>query len=534
LSIRLSRRRLAAAAAIAGLTIVAGATGASFSGGAVLTGSAPDRITIDRSATIRLGSLSSTPSLDPITQSGTTTLLYNIWDRLTTFDSKGNLQPMLATSWKMAKDAKSITFTLRKDVKFHDGTPVDAAAVKASLDRARTAPGSAVASSLAGIDSVDVVNPSTVRINLKFGGAELPRLLATNAGAVVNPSCIAANTSLLMMPDQCTSGAWVLDHGTPAVEWWFKRWSGKYWDPRAFKYAGLAVILSGNVQTSINALQAGDLDIAEITPEGMEQAKSLIKSGQLAGKSIRTTAMVGLFLNPRQPPFNNRLLRQAVQAAIDPKVIANQLLSGDCVPSQQPAQPGTPYVDAKWNPNPYNPDRAKQLLAQAGSPNGFAFANVTSNISLNLGQSQVIQDMLSKVGIKMNIQPVASTAVPALRQGTADASISAWGSAVDASQAVTFIFNPGDSRLFPAVGSPVEKQLETLRYHALDPTLSEAKRGQIYQQIWKIVYDQALVVNECQLGRIWLHRTNILNADHPPYTFYSNGIDMRYFAVAGK
>src|SRR5262249_55289772 len=124
----------------------------------------------DLGAAIRIGTPGSSPSLDLAKQGTATSVHPAVWDRLTQLDDRGRVVPMIATSWTTAKDAKSITFKLRKDVKFHDGTQLDATAVKASLDRAMTLPGSAVAALLDDVQSVDVVDRYTVRVNLKYGG----------------------------------------------------------------------------------------------------------------------------------------------------------------------------------------------------------------------------------------------------------------------------------------------------------------------------------------------------------------------------
>jgi peptide/nickel transport system substrate-binding protein len=512
---------------IAAVVLAATAIAVAGAGAAASKGAHP--AAIDPNASIRIGTPASMPTLDPAKFSGANNVGYSVWDRLTTLDSKGNVRPMLATSWSFAKDAKSITFNLRKDVKFHDGTPLDATAVKASIDRAINLPGSAVASTLADVDSVDVVNRWTVRVNLKFGGAELPAVFATNAGAVINPSCIAKNTPLDQPPPECSSGGMVVDHATPPLEWYLKKAPGTYWDPKAFHFANLTVLTVGNVQTRINGILSGDLDVADITPDGMAQARAVIRGGQAGGKAFASPALNAIELNPRHPPFDNPLVRKAVQAAIDPKPIANNLLAGNCVPSQQPAESNSVFFNKNFKEtNPYNPDKAKQYLAQAGLPNGFSFTDTVVNQSMGILVSQVEQDQLAKVGIKANIQLVNTTSDAAIRLGTTDAFSAAWLNGTDPSQTVEGLVIIPDLRIASALGSPVENQLQTLRFHALDPRLTPQQRGKVYWQIWKIVYDNALVVNVCNLGRISLHGKNILNADLPPYALLSAGNDPRY------
>jgi peptide/nickel transport system substrate-binding protein len=491
-------------------------------------------VAIDPNATIRVGGLTAQASLDPVTLSRGTNVNFNVWDRLTTVDAHGNIIPMIAKSWAAAKDGKSITFKLRTDAKFHDGTPVDATAVKASLDRAVNFPGSAVASFLQDVDSVDVLNPSTVRINLKFGGAELPALLSTDAGAIINPKCIANNTNLTLSPPECSSGGMVLDHANPPNEWYLKKpTSGPaYWDPKAFRYQELDIFSVPNTQTGINAVRSGDLDAYQITPDGLAQAKQLVASGELAGKPHLTPGMYALFLNPRKPPFDNILLRQAVQAAIDDTPITHDYFAANCDPSQQPVLATSFAYDRKWNPNPYNPDRAKQLLAQAGVPNGFTFTLTTVPQSALLAITQITQDQLAKVGIKAQIKLVPTGSDISLRSLdpniSAQAAVAAWGPGPDPAIPATELSSINESRLAASLGSNVSDQVLTLRYHALDPRLTITQRGAVYQSLWKMVYKNALIYNYCLLGQMRLHRKNILNADFPPFEALTFGMDSRY------
>jgi ABC-type transport system substrate-binding protein len=348
---------------------------------------------------------------------------------------------------------------------------------------------------------------------------------------VINPTCIANNTPLDQPPAQCTSSGMVFDHATPPLEWYLKKAPAPYWDKNALRYANLAILTIGSTQTRINAILSGDIDVADITPDGMAQARSVIRSGQAAGKAFATPALNSLFMNSRHPPVDNVLLRRAVQAAIDPKAISNDLLAGNCVPSQQPAESNSVFFNKAFKQsNPFNLDRAKQYLAQAGFPNGFTFTNTIPNQANPTLISQAEQGQLAKVGIKMNIVITTAVSDPPIRQATTDAETSSWATGTDPSLSVGGLFNLPDNRLAVALGTPIERQLQTLRYHALDPRLTAVQRGKVYWQIWKLVDDNALMVNICNLGRIWLHAKNVVNADLPPYALLSAGMDARYMA----
>jgi peptide/nickel transport system substrate-binding protein len=511
---------LAAALGVAALVSVAGATGSRHA-----------KPAIDLNATIVEDVPSSSPTGDPH-KLGVALASLEGWERLFRIDWQGNVQPMLATAYSFSKDAKSLTLKLRKGVKFHDGTTFDATAVKASLDRARTLSGSAYATIFADIDSVNIIDPYTVRIDLKFGGAELIRNLAGLGGSIINPKCIAPNAPPIdNIPPECTTSPMIVDHNVVPLEWYFVRSPDKSWDPQAYRYKRLNIITVANPQTILNSLQTGDATTAQLTAESIEAAKDLIRRGTLQGKPYRTPAISAIFLNPRRPPFNNVLLRRAVQAAVDSRTIALNFFSGDCVPTQQPAAHTSLFYDRKWNPNPYNPDLAKQLLAQAGVPNGFSFDLYTQPIQLNVGPAQIVQNQLAKVGITMNIRVVPTTSVPEIRTGTANSKWGAWGQANDPSTAVDFILNLLQNNLASAVGSDVENQIRNLSYHAIDPTLSPQARGKVYQQIWKIAYNNALMVNICALGQIYPGPKNLRGNDTIDYRAQGGGGSVRYLFV---
>jgi peptide/nickel transport system substrate-binding protein len=525
-ALRDRRVRWVVLAALLGVaSLLAGATSAAGSRGAKLP-------PIDTSATIVYNFPSTNPTGDPHKVTVGLAILDG-WERLFRVDWKGNIQPMLATSYSFSKDAKSLTLKLRRGVKFHDGTTFDATAVKASLDRAINLPGSAYATLFADIDSVNIVDPYTVRIDLKFGGAELIRNLAWIGGTMINPKCIAPGAPPIdSIPPACTTSPMVVDHTVLPNEWYFTRSPDKHWDPLAFRYAKLALISVANSQTIVNALQTGETTVAQLTPDAMQQAEDLIHNGVLQGKPYQTPAVSAIFFNPRKPPFNNPLLRKAVQAAVDPKTIALNFFAGYCVPTQQPAYPGGPFYNTKFKEtNPYNPDKARQLLAQAGAPNGFSFDLYSVPLTLNLGPAQIMQSQLAKVGIKMNIVVVPTASSPPIRQGTADSTLGSWGGGPDPATPVDFLVNYANNRLASADGSGLEKQVGVLGYHALDPRLSTEQRGKVYQQLWKLAYDNALVVNVCALGQIYPAPKTLYNNNTMDYKTQGQGADPRYLVV---
>src|SRR5260370_212411 len=117
---------------------------------------------------------------------------YQIYDSLVRVDSSGKIIPWLAEKWETSADGKQVTFSLRKDVKFHDGSPFDAESVKWNIDRYRTTEGSARSGELAPVASVDAVDAATVRFMLKTPFSPLLSLLVDRAGMMLSRKAVEA------------------------------------------------------------------------------------------------------------------------------------------------------------------------------------------------------------------------------------------------------------------------------------------------------------------------------------------------------
>jgi len=158
-------------------------------------------------------------------------IMYALYDSLVRVDPKGNIIPWLAEKWDTSSDGKAVTFSLRKDVKFHDGTSLDADLVKWNIDRYRTTKESRRTADLGSVDSVVVADPSTVKFNLKSAFAPLLAALVDRAGMIVSRKVVeSAGADFTLKPFKAGSGPFVLteavknDHYTleKNKDWWGK------------------------------------------------------------------------------------------------------------------------------------------------------------------------------------------------------------------------------------------------------------------------------------------------------------------------
>jgi ABC-type transport system substrate-binding protein len=405
---RLRRARRTAGTAVAGIAAVAvlaacgGGSGkaGSTSGGAASAGDASSS-----SGALKWYGQGLPTSWDPIFSSaghdvGVLSLAYT---GLTRLNTTGGIEPDLATSWTFSDHDKALTFTLKPGLTFADGTPVDAAAVKVNLDRARTATGSLVASLLTAISSETVVSKDVVRLNLNRVDLSLPLTLAGKAGFLASPAVIQKDpASLATKP--VGAGPFRLTGFVPDGDATFVKFPG-YWDASDIHIG--SVYLSGvtTAATVLAALQSGQSNLAVI--QGSQVAAA--KSDGFAVKVIPTFAVTDIEVNNTKKPFTNPLIVKAVGYALNRPSLAQSQTFGYGKPDDEPEPPGyLAYDPAYANYYSYNPAKAKQLLAQAGYPGGKGLTvEITTSPPPQLAEA--IQAQLQAVGITVTINTIPAT-----------------------------------------------------------------------------------------------------------------------------
>ncbi|MEX2099802.1 MAG: ABC transporter substrate-binding protein [Acidimicrobiia bacterium] len=343
------------------------------------------------------------PSQDPIraTQTCEITTLNTIYDKLFAIGKDGAIEPRLATSYEVRPD-NVVRLDLRTGVKFQDNTPFDADAVKFNLDRAMTDPASTIKGFLSSVESVTVVNPTTVDIKMKTPSAgNLLVSLTDRAGMMASPTAVkAAGSSVAFSAAPVGSGMYKVEGTwTARQKLSVRAWDG-YWDKSAAKLGGIDfmdVVLGSRA----NAVATGDVDVAGL--DSVAVANTL-KGNEDVELITSTSPQYRLFiLNETLPPLDNLKVRQAISYAIDRDAIATILTLGVSKAAYQQFPPGNPaYVKALDKMYPYNPTLAKKMLAEAGFPNGFTLqAAVGAQSPTYIQVGEVIQQQLKAVGIDM-------------------------------------------------------------------------------------------------------------------------------------
>jgi ABC-type transport system substrate-binding protein len=318
------------------------------------------------------------------------------------YDEKGMPVPWLATDWKVSKNLRSITFTLRKGVKFHDGTNFNAEAVKWNIDRYRTSSNV----ELKAVASVDVLDDSTVRLNLSTWSNTLLDSLTMHAGMMISPTAYQKNGG-----DWCRKNA-VGTGPFKFVSWQlesrlrFEKFNG-YWQKGKPYLDAIEWVIISDMMTRTAAFKRGEVNVfPNLEPQDVKELekedKYYFSTGGLTGLNYSLAGDSG---HPNSP-FANVRVRQAIEHAIDKQTLVDALTYGYGKVCNQYAYPGSWGVNPDVKGYPYNPDRARRLLAEAGYPNGFKTTLYTPGWGFYVYPPPAIQEYLKKVGITLEIEVV--------------------------------------------------------------------------------------------------------------------------------
>ena len=401
-------RRMLAATTVAAFVVGAAACSSSGTGGKAsgsthtsakptTSGSASD----SSGKEISIGIPNPPTSLDPQigTAGGDYPILYMMYDRLLDSDPKtGQPEPGLAESWEYTDDAKTkLKLTLRTGVKFQDGTPLDAEAVAASLERYKSM---GVQSDLNDMQSVDVVNDHVVVLNMGHTNSALPAILSDRAGMIVSPTAVKkygkdyaahpAGTGPYMLKSQESGSQITLSA------------FNDYWNGEP-KLSDVRWVIASNPTTLENSIRSGQVDMILRYPA--KDAVALKKDASLTVSADPSLAFMRIYLDTSHKPFNDNRVRQAFNYAINRDNLVKVVNGGIGEPATGPLPLDNPYLGEDAEPTwTYDPAKAKALLADAGLADGVSITCLSSHGQGYDAASPLLVADLKAVGITMNIK----------------------------------------------------------------------------------------------------------------------------------
>lgn len=355
----------------------------------------------------RGGTLSVTQALDPSTLDPQTGVFgsdhyyfYAFFNNLVAYDSQAVVQPSLslAESWQVI-DPTTIRMNIRKGVTFQDGTPFNADAAVWNLKRVLDpATKSTERVSISAINSIDKLDDYAIRLNLKTSSGNLLTSLGDRAGAMVSPTAVQAMGDKFGQKAVGT-GPWQVVKWTPSSSVEGERFKS-YWKPNLPFFDKLVIRVIPDSTVAFASLQTGEIDLTGLAATDVARAKADSNIKVIA----RSSGSGSIFLNQSKPPMDNLKLRQAIVAALDPdaanKIVflgLNAVGTGGYWPPESWAYH---KIFDKW---PTDLQKAKQLLTEAGYPDGVTLENITLTSPSFVQTAEVMKQQLARVGIKLNI-----------------------------------------------------------------------------------------------------------------------------------
>lgn len=405
------------------------------------------------------------------------------------------------TPWLAEKidqpDPVTYVFHLRQGVKFHDGTEMDAEAVKFSVDRVRNNPKSPGYGDGKLVQDTVVVDKYTFKLVLTEVSSPFPSRLTGRLGGIVSPTAVKAMGDEKFNQSPVGTGPFKFGEFKSDNYVRVEKFDG-YWrkdkDGQQLPYLDRVewrIILEPAAR--LTALQSGDILVPGVTSAGIrdQDAKIVKEDKSLRYEQQAGFSYTGFPLAIDKPPFDNKALRQALAYAIDRDEIVKAIYEGNRIVGNGPIPLTLDWaIDKSYVPYTYDPAKAKAKLAEGGKPNGYDFTiQVASGSSVSQQLFELIQAQVKKVGINMNIEYADFNGVVVKNWMAINGqafSIS-WSTGIDPDQGMTNQFTKdGSFNHFP-YDNPKVTELVT----AARKTSSLEERGKLYKQAVPLIMDDS-------------------------------------------
>ena len=456
-----------------------------------------------------------------------------VYESLVQIDGDGNLIPDLATSWEHAGDFQTWTFKLREGVKFHDGTPFNADAVKFNYDRLLRVPGQSGGAwtNYADANTVEVVDDQTVIFRLTAPFPGLPMDMLYGRYKIASPTYIQANSTdadpeamEFMATHAAGTGPFQLGEFVPDQRVVFEKnpdyWGGEPGGRSTPEIDRLVFQIIKDPESARIELEAGRVDIVESPPPAQFAALRNTPGIQLS--SYKVPRIAYLTMDVSKPPFDDVKVRQAIAHAIHYEELIAAGESGSAFPLCGLIPDGltaTIPSDPSLCLYPYDVEKAKALLAASGHPDGFD-VDLSYAPERNGGfpvEAQLLQSYLAEIGINANLQPLDVVAqVAKMAEGEYGLSLFVWNAGIpDADDTAGWLYD--QSRL-PTTESWVgsfweDAQVMQDMQKARELTDPE-ERAALYKAADRKAMEQAIYIPLFQGSKVYAYRDTIETLDY--------------------
>ena len=385
---------------------------------------------------LRIGLGDDGDALDPtLSRFYTTRIMFAaLCDKLFDIDEKGNIVPQLALGAETSADGKTVTMKLRPGVKFHDGEPFDAAAAKYSLDRHLTMKGSFRRSEISVVDSIEVVDPLTIKLKLKAPFSPLLAQLTDRAGMMVAPKAAEAAGDKFALKPVC-AGPYKFVERVAQDHITVEKFAD-YWNKDQVFIDRITYVPIVDSTVRLANLKAGSLDLIErVLATDIKDVRS---NPKLRLSKAVSLGWVGLLINMNNGPKSNNPLgkdprvRQAFELAIDREAINQVVFNGEFVPGNQWVNPDSPFYQKNFPIPKRDIARAKALMQEAGVKTPLTIDFMVTSGPETQALGEVVQSMVAEAGFDLKLRVTeAATAQKQAEEGEYQLYMNNWSGRID-------------------------------------------------------------------------------------------------------
>ena len=357
--------------------------------------------------TLRIGLAEDTDILDPtLARSYVGRIVFaSLCDKLVDISPGLDIVPQLATEWQWVDDNRGLVMKLRQGVKFHDGEPMDATAVKFSLERHLNMPGSNRKGEISALKFVEIIDDHTVKLVLDKPFAPLLAQLSDRAGMIVSPKAAQAAGDKFGEHPVC-AGPFKFTERVAQDRIVLDRFAD-YWNKDAIHFDRVIFLPIADSTVRLSNVQSGQLDLIErLAATDLDMAR---KDARLKVDAITSLAYNGITTNlnngdrAKNPLGQDKRVREALELSIDRAALNQVVFNGEFAPGNQWQAPASPWYVKDLPIPPRDVAKAKALLAAAGVPHPSFTMMVPTNPE-TLRAAQVIQSMAAEAGFDIKIQ----------------------------------------------------------------------------------------------------------------------------------
>ena len=466
-------------------------------------------------------------------------LAQNAFDGLVDVNNQMKIVPAVASSWKVSGGGKVYTFTLRQNVHFQNGDPVVAQDFVDEFNRAlapaTASPDSFFLTDIAGAvavtkgkaktaSGVRAIGKYTLRVTLTHPAGYFPSLVSRWPAWVVDPKVVAKNPKNWAVPgNNAGTGPFPLSKAVGDTQFTFTA-NPNYFGGKP-KLRGVQVTVLPSSAAAVARYQSGDFDaVVNLDAAAIQvvNSNSTLKA-QFHSKPLLRTVWLGMGYD--KPPFNNLKVRQAFNHAIDRTALINVAAAGQATPGSGWLPPGLPgSIAGTQKPYSYDPALAKQLLYQAGYPNGQGFPAVDLYYTLGTGEYEqafeFIQNQLQQnLGVKIGLKPMPANGFNAMMGNASQRPVFyAYSFGLDypdAQEQTTYLGITGAGYNFENYSNPKYDAL----VNSANASANQAKRAALYAASEKLRYNQAVDIVLYYPTTTWLVKPYVHGfGESPLYT----------------